>query len=164
MKDNIVDLTGVVHEAIKEWCERHNYYVPEGPLYDEALDNLVSGVINNCKMECLKDYTDEEYAEYSWEQICNDVREQFDLKDADAIAIKVVRYIGEEERGTEHNIIRSDDLCSTLNDILESTDFKNGCQLYEDHFQITGGAWFDEKTGTPVGFSYVKVYLKEYVW
>lgn len=110
----------------------------------------------------LIDYSDEQYADMNWSDVCDMVKKQFDISDAPVIAIKVDDYIryGVID-DTQYFITTSDKFDKVLEDILSARDNKNGCQLYTDHFRITGGACFDSKTDEPVGFRITKVYFKE---
>ncbi len=113
----------------------------------------------------LIDYCDEQHFETSWYDLCEDVKKQFDLNNADVIAIKADDYIkyGIVD-STEYFITTANKFNDTLEDILSARDNKNGCQLYTDHFRITGGACFDSNTGKQVGFRITKVYFRKIAW
>jgi hypothetical protein len=113
----------------------------------------------------LTDYCDEQYVDISWSDICAEVKKQFDLSNATVIAIKVDDYIKYGVvNDTEYLITTADKFDKVLDDILSARDNKNGCQLYTNHFCISGGACFDSKTGKQVGFRIAKVYFKKIAW
>lgn len=117
-------------------------------------------------MEQLKiDYCDERHAEKDWPDICKDIKKQFSLCKAQDIIIKIDDYIEfNVVNSTEYIITTTDNIGDVLENIVAARDNKNGCQLYSDHFRITGGACFDDITGKQVGFRIAKVYFKEFVW
>lgn len=113
----------------------------------------------------LVDYIDEQHAGMTWSEICDEVKKQFGLSDAKIIAIKADDYIKYNVIDTtEYLIATANEFNKVLEDLISARDTKNGCQLYTDHFRITGGACFDPKTNKQVGFRITKVYFKEVIW
>lgn len=165
------DLNREVDVAVANVCRQYGLDKPEGLLYDDTVEQLSNGLSEAYDAaevkpdEELKDYCSEEYAEADWSVIVDEVKEHFGLNKADIIAIKVDEYVRYGVVDTTYYVIcKADDLYRFLADIVDGSDCKNGCQLYTDHFRITGGACFDPKTDKQVGFRITKVYFKEIAW
>jgi hypothetical protein len=165
------DINQAVDDAVEYVCHKYGFDKPEGLLYDDAVDELASGLseaytaADTSPDHELTDYCDEQCADMEWSDICDEVKKQFGLSLADVIAIKIDDYIkyGVID-STEYLIITADKFNKTLEDILSARDNKNGCQLYTNHFRITGGACFDSKTDKQVGFRITKVYFRKIAW
>lgn len=153
LAEGIQAFLNILHNASPDYCEAGN-------LLQRQLDEQLLA-----HSQELIDYCDEEHFETDWCVICNDVKKQFGLLNAEVIAIKVEQYIKYDVvSSTEYYITTADNFYSALDDILCAQDNKNGCQLYTDHFRITGSACFDAKTNEQVGFRITKVYFKKVEW
>lgn len=165
------DLSQSVDDAIEYVCHKYGFDKPEGLLYDDVVEQLSAGLseaytaADTSRDHELIDYCDEQHVETEWPDVCEDVKEQFGLCKAQVIAIKVDDYIKYNVvDSTEYLITTADKFYDVLEDILSARDNKNGCQLYTDHFRITGGACFDPETNKQVGFRITKVYFRKIAW
>lgn len=117
------------------------------------------------------DYTN---TDEDWSNIISDVKDRCNIKNAEYIAMRIVRDFGYRRKdahvpnpATVFDL--TDNLYAYLNDLCQGEDCKNGCQLYYDdvldehYFQITGANYYD-KEDKYAGTDNVKVYFKEFVW
>lgn len=117
------------------------------------------------------DYTN---TDEDWSNIISDVKDRCNIKNAEYIAMRIVRDFGHRRKdahvpnpATVFDL--TDNLYEYLNDLCQGEDCKNGCQLYYDdvlnehYFQITGANYYD-KEDKYAGTDNVKVYFKEFVW
>ena len=89
------------------------------------------------------------------------------------IAMRIVRdfWYNRKEASVPNPSVEyrmTDDLYEYLNDLCESEDCKNGCQLMQEpdgtyYFQITGAIFYDTEDNY-TGINTVKVYFKEFTW
>lgn len=165
------DLNQVIDDAVEYVCSKYALHKPEGLLYDDAVEQLTDGLCEAYSAaeaspdHELTDYCDEQCADMNWSEICDEVKKEFGLSHAGVIAIKVDDYIRYDVvQDTEYYITTADNFNKVLEDIMSARDNKNGCQLYTDHFRITGGACFDPKTDKQVGFRITKVYFRKITW
>lgn len=119
----------------------------------------------------VKDYLD---SDESWDKVINELEDRCDIKQADYIALKIVRDFGYRRKDAHvpnpaTAYVLTDNLYEDLGELCECEDCKNGCQIYYDdvedahYFQITGANFYD-KENNYAGTDNVKVYLKEFVW
>ena len=117
------------------------------------------------------DYTN---TDEDWYNIISDVKDRCNIKNAEYIAMRIVRDFGYRRKDTHVPnpatvFDLTDNLYEYLNDLCQGEDCKNGCQLYYDdvldehYFQITGANYYD-KEDKYAGTDNVKVYFKEFVW
>lgn len=117
------------------------------------------------------DYTN---TDKDWSNIISDIKDLCNIKNAEYIAMRVVRDFGYRRKDAHvpnpaTTFDLTDNLYKYLDDLCQGEDCKNGCQLYYDdvldkhYFQITGANYYD-KEDKYAGTDNVKVYFKEFVW